>query len=804
MRHRILVCFSLLVMLAFQAKAATTDLKLWYRTPAKEWNEALPVGNGRLGAMVTGGTNKEVIYLKEQSLWSGQPADKTNPKSRSFLPHIRKAIFEGNYQKGDSLINLSEGGFTESYMPLGQLTLDFSNSTSVTDYYRELNLNTAITTSTFKRNGVEYSQEVFSSIPDQIIVIRLRADLKGKISFTAGLNSLLRNHITSSPDGLLVMTGVAPIHVDPDYMGETENPVIYDETGKEGTRFDTRVKIINKSGKIESFGDSLKVINADEVVILVSAATSFNGFDKFPGSQGKDPAVQSKGNISMAMGKTYSQLKEAHIKAYQKFFNRVSFKLTEEKDTIATYKRLLAYKAEAPDLHLDQLLFNYGRYLLISSSQPGGLPANLQGIWSNKLRPPWSDNFTNNINIQMNYWPAEVTNLSEMHQPMLRYIHDLSITGAKTAAIHYGIEKGWCAHHNSDIWALTNPVGNYGKSGVGSVCWAAFPMTGAWYCQHLWTHYEYSLDKDFLRNEAYPLMKGAAEFLLEWLIEGPEGYLVTNPSTSPENRYITSTGYVGSAQIASTIDMTLCKELFGNIIHASKILDSDQDFAKKLSETIKKLPPYKIGKHGNLQEWFYDWDDKEPTHRHVSHLYGLYPGNLISPEKTPELANACKQTLIQRGDEGTGWSTALRVCLWSRLKDGNKAHSLFGYLLRYVDPANYERGDKGGGSYPNLLGACPPFMIDGNFGVTAGIAEMLLQSEDGKIELLPALPKVWKDGKISGLRAKGGYTMNISWKNGKLLKASVIADRNNTVNIKYRDKAVVVNAKIGEEIRIKL
>jgi alpha-L-fucosidase 2 len=413
------------------------------------------------------------------------------------------------------------------------------------------------------------------------------------------------------------------------------------------------------------------------------------------------------------------------------------------------------------------------------------------------MRPPWSDNFTNNINVQMNYWPAEVCNLSELHEPMLRFINDLEINGKKTASINYNCE-GWCAHHNSDIWASTNPVGDNGSRGTGSIRWANWCMAGPWYCQHLWQHYEYTLDKNFLKDDAYPLMKGAAEFLLDWLVEGSDGTLVTIPSTSPENAFITDEGVEAAAQMASTMDMTLARELFTNLIKASEILEIDGEFRELLVKKRERLTPLKIGKYGQLQEWYYDWDRLDDKHRHISHIYGLYPGDIITTESTPELAAACEKSLEMRGDEGTGWSSAWKTCTWARLKDGNRAYKMFDYILRYVDPSNYSRGNLGGGSYPNLLGACPPFMIDGSFGISSGIAEMLMQSHAGVIQLLPAIPDNWSYGSITGLRARGGFEVDINWKDGKLTEVTVKSLKGTEMNVSYVGKKITHPTKVGD------
>ncbi len=800
MNKRIYVILFLVFTITLNCNAQKS-LKLWYNKQATEWNEALPLGNGRLGAMVHGGVDNEIITLNEESLWSGYPKDGNQTDIAKYIPMARKAIEEGDYEKGDYYTAKLQGAFTQSYAPMGTLTLDFDDKSEVSEYYRDLNLQNAIAKVNYKRGKVQYKREMFVSYPDQAIVIKLTANKKGKLSFKAILNSKLKHKVKAEEGSKIILTGKCPKHVDPNYMGETENPVIYDDFDGEGINFSTQLLIQNKGGKVYAEDGYLHVKEADEVTIFVTAGSSFNGFNKSPGMDGKDAEAIANNHLFQLKDKSYSEIKKDHISDYQKYFNRVSLSLSENKnDLTTTVDRILNYDSTKPDTHLDELLFQYGRYLLISSSRTGGIPANLQGIWSHKVRPPWSDNFTSNINVQMNYWPAEITNLSEMHEPLLRFVNDLSANGANTAE-SFGME-GWCVNHNTDIWALTNPVGGYGWGGSGATNWCNFSFGGAWFCQHLFEHFKFSNDTTFLKEQAYPLMKGAAKFISSWLYEGPDGTLVSGPSSSPENSFYINDKRLNT-QLASAMDMSLANELYSNCIKSAEILKTDIDLIELWTNKKDKLTPLKIGKYGQIQEWYYDWDNPENKHRHLSHLYALYPGNKISPSLTPKLAKACKQTLEQRGDGGPGWSVAWKVNLWARLLDGNRAHQLISNIYKYVDPSNYNMGEQGG-VYPNLLGACPPFMIDGSFGVTAGIAEMLLQSHSGEIHLLPALPDAWNSGEVKGLVARGGYVVDISWKNGQLTKAILHSKKDGNVTVKHGSIESTVYLKASEKYEYKM
>jgi alpha-L-fucosidase 2 len=747
-----------LTFFAFFSFAIGADLNvLWYRQPAASWNEALPVGNGRLGAMVFGGVAAERIQLNEDTIWAGQKRDRNNPAGHDALPEIRRLLFAGKPREAEALADkamIAIGRRMPPYQPLGDLHLRFGQN-STADYRRELDLDSAIVRITYRAAGARFTREVFSSAVDQVIVIRLACDQPGRISFSTTLDRESDAQSTASHNQV-ILSGEA-IARDDRHAGEQ----------RVGVKFTGIARVLAQGGRVALKGNQIVVEGADSAIVLVGAATNFRE---------ANPAGACDRVLSAAAKKSYDQLRSAHIADYRRLFQRVDLHLGAAPD-LPTDERL---KRAADDPQLAALFFQFGRYLLISSSRAGAMAANLQGIWNDQLNPPWDSKYTININTEMNYWPAEVTNLSELHEPLFDLIDAARADGRRVAKNLYGA-GGFVIHHNTDIWGDAVPI-----DGVGSGIW---PMGGAWLSLHLWDHYEFTRDRDFLARRGYPMMKEAAEFLLDYLVDDGGGHLLTGPSISPENNFRTADGVVAKLAMGPYMDTEIARALFSRVIRAAETLGVDADFVKKVAAARERLPDFKIGKHGQLQEWLEDYDEPQPGHRHISHLFALYPDDQIALRETPELARAARVSLerrLENGGGGTGWSRAWIINFWARLEEGDQAHANLIALLSKS-------------TLPNMLDTHPPFQIDGNFGGAAGIAEMLLQSQGGEIKILPALPKAWASGSVHGLRARGSIGVDIDWQNGKATRVVLNPDFDGAVAVRFPgEQPVQIKLAAGE------
>jgi alpha-L-fucosidase 2 len=764
------------------------ELSLWYTGPARQWTEALPVGNGHMGAMVFGGVGSERIQFNHDTLWAGEPRSYERAGAAEVLPEIRRLLFAGKQKEAQVLAMerfMSEPLRQMPYQPMGDLVLKFEGHEKPADYRRWLNLETAEAGVQYRIGEVTYTRRVIASYPDGVIAVRIEADRPGSVTFKAELQSPHQAVTMRRIDARTVaMNGKVNDLVR---EGSRDQPV-KEERFRSVMTFDARLRATATGGKVEAKDGHLVITAADSATIVLAAATNFVAYNDVTG----DPAARAAARLTAASKRDWAALRQAHVADYQALFGRVSLKLggasdaADAADVAGSRKptdQRLAEQAQRPEAAFAALVFQYGRYLLISSSRPGSQPANLQGVWNDSLSPPWDSKYTTNINVQMNYWPAEVANLAECTGPLFDAIDDLAVTGAATAKAHYNA-GGWVVHHNFDLWRGAAPI-NHSDHGI-------WTTGGAWLAQHLWWRYEHGGDEKFLRERAYPRMKGAAEFFLDTLVEDPvhgKGWLVSGPSNSPEH---------GGLVMGPAMDHQIIRYLLGATAEAAEILKVDSEFAARCRETAGRIAPDRVGQLGALAEWTYK-ENPKTNHRHLSHLWALHPGGTITPE-TPELFEAARQSLILRGEGGTGWSMAWKISCWAKLLDGEQAGKMVGLFLRSTDD--------GGAMLPNLFDSCPPFQIDGNFGLTGGIAEMLMQShrrdEEGRyiIEVLPAIPSSWASGSVTGLRARGGFAVDIAWKPGAAVKVVIESERGGTVVVRYHQREQVVTLRAGQRIDV--